>query len=95
MPSTISDSRPVDCDSSTVTTPSLPTFFMVSAMIAPNSGDSAEIVATCFISSSLLIGFDMLFKAETTSFEAFSMPDFIPIAFTPIVVCFMPSLTIA
>src|SRR3989344_1499708 len=95
MPSTTSDSMPSDCDSSTVTTPSLPTLSIVSAMVLPSSSDSAEIDATWRISSLLPIGFAMDFNAATARSAAASMPARIPMAFSPIEVCFIPSVTIA
>jgi hypothetical protein len=48
---------PIDCDSSTVTTPSLPTFSTMSPMVLPNSSLSAEIVATWRMSSLPFTGF--------------------------------------
>ena len=52
MPSANSTSMPKVFDSSTVTTPSLPTLSMASAMISPISASlSAEMVATWAISA--------------------------------------------
>ena len=55
IPSTISRIVSAVADSSTVTTPSLPTAFIASAIILPIvSSLLAEIVATCWIGSSPL-----------------------------------------
>src|SRR5678810_1274998 len=45
MPSVYSFSRPSDCPSSTVMTPSLPPLSITSAMISPPSASAAEIIA--------------------------------------------------
>ncbi len=67
IPSTISDSTESDWDSSTVTTPSLPTLLIVSAIMRPNSSDSAAMVATWAISSLVLISLAISRRALTTS----------------------------
>ena len=95
IPSTTSDSMPNDCDSSTVTTPSFPTFPIALAIMVPISSDSADIVATCFISSDFLISLALARSASTTAFAAASMPSRMPIAFTPLLVCLSPSSMIA
>ena len=46
MPSVKSNSRPKVCDSSTVTTPSLPTLSMASEISSPISESAAEMAAT-------------------------------------------------
>ncbi len=46
MPSTKSSSMPNVLDSSTVTTPSLPTLSMASAMTSPTAGSAADRPAT-------------------------------------------------
>src|SRR5215217_2483347 len=60
MPSVNSSSVPNVFDSSTVTTPSLPTLSMASAMTSPIDGSAAEIVATLAMSdlSSTSLAFD-------------------------------------
>src|SRR6266545_1817825 len=50
MPSTNSSDVSIVCDSSTVITPSLPTFYIASAMIPPMAASPlAEIAPTCLI----------------------------------------------
>ena len=85
-------SIPNDCDSSTVTTPSLPTLSIVSAIFSPSSTLSAEIVATCLISSSEVIWVAIPLRASTTSAAACSIPVRTAIELIPIVVCLRPSL---
>src|SRR5216117_3145912 len=77
IPSTVSSvvSRPFA--SSTVITPSLPTFSIASAMILPISGSLfAEIVPTCAISFRPLLGAEIRFSSSTTNSTALSMPRF-------------------
>ena len=59
--------RPMVCDSSTVTTPSLPTLSMTSAISLPISVSRAEIVATCSISFLPLNFLDICFKAPSVA----------------------------
>ena len=80
-------------DSSTVITPSLPTFFMASAMIPPIVlSPLAEIVATwvIFSTSSATVFESFLTSAIATS-TAFSMPRFSAIGLAPAATCFTPS----
>jgi len=89
-------------DSSTVITPSLPTFFIASAMMVPICvSELAEMVPTCAIMSPVT-GFDSLFSAppEDTPFSsrlpmmdstALSMPRFRAIGFAPAATVFTPS----
>ena len=95
MPSVYSFSRPSDWPSSTVTTPSLPTLSMTSAMMSPTSGSAAEIVAMAAISSRESIGRDCFLISATTASTAFSMPMRMSIGFAPAVTLRMPSLIIA
>src|ERR1035437_2658657 len=95
MPSVYSFSRPRDWPSSTVTTPSLPTLSMTSAIMSPTSGSAAEIVAMAAISSRESIGRDCFLISATTASTAFSMPMRISIGFAPAVTLRMPSLIIA
>ena len=83
--------------SSTVITPSLPTFAIASAIKVPiTSSLLAEIVATCLI---LLLssptGEDCACKFFTTSATALSIPLFKSIGFAPAATFFTPAVTIA
>src|SRR5215472_11567656 len=102
MPSTTSSWVSIVFDSSTVITPSLPTFFMASAMILPMvSSLLAEMVPTCAIISPET-GFESWVRAPplrlpsssvvpTTATTAFSMPRFRAIGFAPAATVFTPS----
>jgi hypothetical protein len=57
MPSTYSTSVVMPFDSSTVTTPSLPTFSITSPMSWPIVASAAEIDATCALCSRVVTGF--------------------------------------
>ena len=82
--------------SSTVITPSLPTFSIASAMISPISFSLlAAIVATSDICLFSVIGVDCLLISSTTFFTVLSMPLFTSIAFAPAVMLLKPSLKIA
>src|ERR1700739_2473938 len=75
MPSTTSSSVSRLLASSTVITPSLPTFFMASAMKRPISESPfAEIVATCAISSFEVTVFECFFRSSTIALTARSTP---------------------
>src|SRR5438093_1408015 len=98
MPSTnsVSNCRPLD--SSTVITPSLPTFSMTSAMSSPICLSAAEMVAICAICSfwcspSTLV--DCAFISSTTATTPRSRPRLRSIGFAPAAMFFMPSWTIA
>src|SRR2546423_8488586 len=98
MPSTnsVSNCRPLD--SSTVITPSLPTFSMTSAMSVPICLSAAEMVAICAICSfwcspSTLV--DCAFISSTTAMTPRSRPRFRSIGLAPAAMFFMPSWTIA
>src|SRR5437762_1601023 len=75
MPSTTSSSVSKDFASSTVMTPSLPTFFIASARNCPISASpSAEIVPTCAISWLDVTFFEFFSKSATTAATARSTP---------------------
>src|SRR6266851_8828417 len=96
MPSTVSSvvSRPFA--SSTVMTPSLPTFSIASAISLPISLSLlAEIVPTWAISFRPAVGTDIFFNSSTTVSTARSIPRFSDIGFTPAVTDFRPSRKIA
>src|SRR5207342_1526165 len=96
MPSTTSSSVSSDFASSTVITPSLPTFFIASARNWPISASPfAEIVPTCAISW-LDVTFLVFFcRSATTASTARSMPRFRSIGFMPAATDLEPSLTMA
>src|SRR6188472_1502110 len=75
MPSTTSSSVSSDFASSTVMTPSLPTFFMASARKRPMSASPlAEMVPTWAISSLEVTFFEFFCRSRTTASIARSMP---------------------
>ena len=83
------------CDSSTVMTPSLPTFSMASAIMPPTSSVSAEIAATRAISSLVSISLERFLMSSTTCSTALSIPLRISIGFAPAATLRRPSLTMA
>src|SRR5438045_7124074 len=93
MPSTNSSSVVMAWLSSTVITPSLPTFRFASAMSLPISSDWLEIAAT-WATSSLLsaTGTASLLISSTTASTAFSIPILSCIGFAPAVTLRKPSL---
>src|SRR5216117_2553172 len=96
MPSTVSSvvSRPFA--SSTVITPSLPTFSIASAIFSPISWSPfAEIVPTWAISFRHAVGTEIFFSAASTDSTALSMPRLSDIGFAPAVTDFSPSRKIA
>src|SRR3990170_2399533 len=96
MPSTHSTSVPRLLPSSTVITPSLPTFSMALASMSPISRSPFEaIVPTWAISSVLLILIDIFLSSAVMSSTAFSMPSFICTGLTPAATERRPSLKIA
>ena len=95
IPSTSSRVVPIVLDSSTVITPSLPTFSIASAMSSPISSSAAEIVATWAMDSFLSISLLCSFSASTAFSTAFRMPFLISIGLAPAATFFKPSLTIA
>src|SRR5712691_3705036 len=75
MPSTTSSVVSSPLASSTVITPSLPTFSIASAMISPIVESLlAEIVPTCAISRRSLVGLDCFFSSSVTATTARSIP---------------------
>src|SRR6266581_342047 len=96
MPSTTSSSVSRDFASSTVITPSLPTFFMASAMKRPISASPlAEMVPTWAISSFEVTFFEFFLRSSTMASTARSTPRLRSIGFIPAATPFAPSLTIA
>ena len=96
MPSTTSSTVSEDLDSSTVMTPSLPTFSMASAIRLPIVLSLFEaMVATWAISFLSLVDFDIFFSSSTTTSTALSMPRLRPIGLAPAVTFFRPSRTMA
>src|SRR5437763_1244527 len=96
MPSTTSSSVSRLLASSTVITPSLPTFCIACAIISPTSRSPlAEIVPTCAISSLVETFFDRFPMSATTASTARSMPRFRSIGFMPAATALAPSRTIA
>src|SRR5246127_555877 len=96
MPSTTSSSVSRLLASSTVITPSLPTFFIASARKRPISASPlAEIVPTWAISSLEVTFLEFFLRSSTTASTARSTPRFKSIGFMPAATAFEPSLTIA
>jgi hypothetical protein len=76
----------------TARAPSLPTFFIASAMIVPiDSSELAEIVPTCAIALSSAVGLDRFFSSAVAAMTALSMPRLRSIGFMPAATAFMPS----
>ena len=95
IPSTVCSSVTMVFDSSTVMTPSLPTFFMASAMMLPMVvSPLAEMVPTWAIMSPET-GFENFLTSSTTASTAFSMPRFRAIGFAPAATCLTPSRKMA
>ena len=95
MPSVKSSSVPNVFDSSTVTTPSLPTLSMASAMTWPTDSSAAEIVATEAMSFLSSTSFAWLWIEPTAAATAASMPFLIAIGLAPAATLRMPAWTIA
>src|SRR6266704_3146737 len=96
MPSTTSSSVSRLLASSTVITPSLPTFFIASARKRPISWSPlAEIVPTWAISSFDVTFLEFFLSSSTTVSTAMSMPRLRSIGFMPAATALAPSLTIA
>src|SRR5215467_5486140 len=96
MPSTTSSSVSSDFASSTVITPSLPTFFIASARKRPISASPlAEMVPTWAISSFEVTFFEFFLRSSMTASTARSTPRFRSIGFMPAATALAPSLTIA
>src|ERR1700729_1446371 len=96
MPSTTSSSVSAVLASSTVMTPSLPTFCIALAIISPiDLSPFEEIVPTCATSAESLIFFERLAMSLTASATARSTPRFRSIGFMPAATYLAPSRTIA
>src|SRR3954449_12923737 len=96
MPSTTSSSVVRLFASSTVITPSLPTFCMASANIFPTSASPfEEIVPTWAISSEVVTFFERPCRSLTTASTARSTPRLRSIGFMPAATDFAPSRTMA
>src|SRR3982751_6550438 len=96
MPSTTSSSVSSDLASSTVMTPSLPTFFIASERNLPISTSPLdEMVPICAISSFEVTFLEFLTRSATTASTARSIPRFRSIGFMPAATDLAPSLTIA
>ena len=95
MPSTVCSSVVMVLDSSTVITPSLPTFFIASAMMLPMVESLlAEILPTCAIMSPET-GLESFLTSSTATSTALSMPRLMAIGFAPAVTALTPSRKIA
>src|SRR4051794_23466562 len=95
MPSTTSSSVSRLFASSTVITPSLPTFRIASASIRPISlSPLAEIVPTWAISSEVVTFLERPFRSSTTAWTAMSTPRLRSIGFRPAATALAPSRTI-
>ena len=96
MPSTTSSSVSAVLASSTVMTPSLPTFCIAWAIISPiDLSPFAEIVPTCAISSEDFTFLARAWMSFTASVTARSMPRFRSIGFMPAATDLAPSRTMA
>src|SRR6186713_3010499 len=96
MPSTMSTSVSSDLFSSTVMTPSLPTFCIACAIILPMAASPlAEMVPTCATSDEEATGLARFSMSLTTASTAMSMPRFRSIGFMPAATDLAPSRTIA
>src|SRR4051812_3624477 len=95
MPSTNSSSMPNVFDSSTWTTPSLPTLSSASAICSPIEASPAEMAATCAISPLPSTSRAWFLICSTVTPTALSMPRLRSIGFAPAATFFMPRLTIA
>src|SRR5277367_1334648 len=96
MPSTTSSSVSSDFASSTVITPSLPTFFIASARKRPISASPlAEMVPTWAISSFDVTFLELAWRSFTTASTAMSMPRLRSIGFMPAATALAPSFTMA
>src|SRR5688572_3082003 len=96
MPSTTSSSFSRPEPSSTVITPSLPTFSIASAIFLPIASSLfAEIVPTWAIAFESLQGLEIRLRSSTTAFTARSTPRLTSIGLMPEATAFMPSRMIA
>ena len=82
--------------SSTVITPSLPTFCIASEIILPiSTSPFAAIAPTCAVSAGVVIFLVLFLSSSTTAATALSMPRLRSIGFMPAATAFAPSRTIA
>src|ERR671911_101521 len=95
MPSVNSSSMPNVLDSSTVTTPSLPTLSMASASTSPMAGSAAEMAATLAMSSLPSIARAVPSSSSDTALTAASMPFLRSIGAAPAATLRRPSRTSA
>src|SRR5580698_10146860 len=95
MPSVNSSSRPKVLDSSTVTTPSLPTLSMASANTSPMEESAAEMAATWAISALSSTSLDWALMDSTTAATALSMPFLRAVGLAPAATLRRPSRTSA
>src|SRR5215210_529451 len=96
MPSTTSSSVWMLFASSTVMTPSLPTFSMALASISPTSvSPLAEIEPTCATSAEVPIFLVFFWSSSTTTATALSMPRLRSIGFMPAATALAPSRMMA
>src|SRR5579863_97393 len=96
MPSTTSSSFSSPWPSSTVMTPSLPTFSMASAIVLPmDSSEFAEMAPTWAMALGSLQGFERRFNASVVASTALSMPRLMSIGLRPEATAFRPSRIIA
>src|SRR6202011_1733474 len=96
MPSTTSSSVSSDLASSTVMTPSLPTFFMASARNLPiSTSPLEEMVPICAISSFEVTFLEFFTRSATTASTARSIPRLRSIGFMPAATALEPSLIMA
>src|SRR6266516_2896844 len=95
MPSTMSTSVSSDLFSSTVMTPSLPTFCIACAIILPIAASPlAEMDPTCATSEEAATGLARFSMSLTTAVTAMSIPRFRSIGFMPAATDLAPSRTI-
>src|SRR3984885_13749239 len=96
MPSTTSSSFSRPWPSSTVITPSFPTFSMASAIVLPMlSSAFAEIVPTCAIAFGSLHGFESFLSSSVAAVTAWSIPRFRSIGLMPAATALRPSRMMA
>src|SRR5436190_8761657 len=96
MPSTMSSSVSSDFASSTVITPSLPTFFMASARKRPISASPFDEMVPIWAISSFEVTFlELALRCSTTASTARSTPRLRSIGFMPAATALAPSFTIA
>ncbi len=91
IPSTTSEYVSAVFDSSTVITPSLPTFSIDSAIRLPITSSAAEIAATLAISLEPSTCFEFSLRASTATSTALLIPFLSIIGFAPAVTFFIPS----